>query len=73
MTSLSPDDIQKVILAGGTSKIPKVVKSISGMLKEAEILNTLNPDEVIALGAAEQATLLQDKWDGGAREELKGN
>lgn len=71
-TSLSPGDIDKVILAGGSSKIPKLAKSISGILKEAEILNTLSPDEVIALGAAEQATLLEDKWSGGTREELKG-
>lgn len=56
-------DIDKVILCGGTSKIPKLKKSISGLFSgKAEILSSLSPDEVLALGAASQASLLNEPW-----------
>jgi len=55
-------DIDKVILCGGTTKIPKLKRSISGLFSKAELLNTLSPDEVLALGAASQASLLSEPW-----------
>lgn len=60
---LQADDVSKAILCGGTAKIPKVQKAVAGILKKAEVLSTLSPDEVLALGAATQASLLEEKWD----------
>lgn len=54
---LSPNDITKVVLVGGSSRIPAVqeaIKKITG--KEPH--KGINPDEVVALGAAVQAGVL---------------
>lgn len=54
---LSKDQIQEVVMVGGSTRIPKVkelVKQIFG--KEPN--HSVNPDEVVALGAAVQAGVL---------------
>ena len=54
---LDPKDIDEVVLVGGSTRIPKVqelVKSIFG--KEPH--KGVNPDEVVALGAAIQGGVL---------------
>ncbi|KAK1417686.1 hypothetical protein QVD17_26820 [Tagetes erecta] len=54
---LSFNDLDEVILVGGSTRIPavqEVVKSLTG--KEPNV--TVNPDEVVALGAAVQAGVL---------------
>ena len=54
---LSPSDIDEVILVGGSTRIPKVqemVKEIFG--KEPN--KTVNPDEVVAIGAAIQGGIM---------------
>jgi molecular chaperone DnaK len=54
---IKPADIHEVILVGGSTRIPKVqeiVKSLFG--KEPN--RSVNPDEVVALGAAVQAGVL---------------
>ncbi|MBN1795588.1 MAG: molecular chaperone DnaK [Sedimentisphaerales bacterium] len=54
---LSSKDIQEVLLVGGSTRIPKVqaiVKSLFG--KEPN--KSLNPDEVVAMGAAIQGAVL---------------
>jgi molecular chaperone DnaK (HSP70) len=58
-----------VILSGGTSKIPRVQKSVFAVFPNAEYLTNLNTDEVIAIGAANQASLVNDKQDFGDYEE----
>ena len=54
----------QVILCGGTSKIPKLKSSVSGLFTqcnpEVEVLSSLSPDEVLAMGAASQASLLTE-------------
>ena len=53
-----------MILCGGTSKIPKLKKSVSGLFTahndQVEVLSSLSPDEVLAMGAASQANLLTE-------------
>ncbi len=60
---LAPKDIDEVVLVGGSTRIPKVqqlVKEIFG--KEPN--RSVNPDEVVAVGAAIQgAVLTGDKTD----------
>src|SRR4051794_16505546 len=54
---LKPTDINEVVLVGGSSRIPHVrelVKKLFGREPHSE----LNPDEVVALGAAVQANIL---------------
>lgn len=54
---LEEKDIQKVILCGGTTKVIKIQKKLEDMFPDAEILSSLAGDEVIAIGAATQASI----------------
>ena len=55
VSDINSTDIQQVILCGGTTKIPKLQKAVNEMFTKAELLTTINQDEVIAVGAANQA------------------
>ncbi len=57
---LEASAIDKAIMCGGTSKIPKLQKAVASTFPKAEILTSINPDEVIAVGAATQAGLLPE-------------
>lgn len=55
--SLKVTDIDEVILVGGSTRIPAVVDLVKKMTgKEPNV--TVNPDEVVALGAAVQGGVL---------------
>ena len=54
---LSPSDINKVILVGGSTRIPAVQEEIKKFL-EKEPHKGINPDECVALGAAVQGGVL---------------
>lgn len=54
--------IDRVILCGGTMKMPKLQKSISDMFPNSEILSSIAPDETIAIGCARQASLNPGKF-----------
>ena len=54
---LSREDIQGVVMVGGSTRMPQVQRAV-GELLGCEPLNNLNPDEVVALGAAIQANQL---------------
>lgn len=55
---LSPSDIDRVILVGGSTRIPAVQEAIK---KETgkEPFKGVNPDEVVAMGAAVQGSILR--------------
>lgn len=55
---LTPADIDKVILVGGSTRIPAVQKAIEKEIGK-EPSKGVNPDEVVALGAAIQGGVLQ--------------
>ncbi len=55
---VSPDDIDDVILAGGMTRMPSVAKRVKEIFGK-EPNRSINPDEVVALGAALQAGVLQ--------------
>ncbi len=54
---LSKDEIQGVVMVGGSTRMPQVQQAVADLLG-CEPLNNLNPDEVVALGAARQANQL---------------
>ncbi|AIF52252.1 molecular chaperone DnaK [Pelosinus sp. UFO1] len=54
---LSPKDIEKVILVGGSTRIPAVQEAIKSFLGK-EPHRGVNPDECVAVGAAIQAGVL---------------
>ncbi len=54
---LSTADIQGVVMVGGATRMPQVQKAVATFFGRAPLTN-LNPDEVVALGAAIQANQL---------------
>lgn len=60
--NISIDDLDGVILAGGSTRIPAVVASVERVFKMAPDASE-NPDEAIALGAALYAALKSDGSD----------
>jgi molecular chaperone DnaK len=55
--SLKPEQIDEVVLVGGSTRIPKVRALVKEMFRREPHID-LNPDEVVALGAAVQANIL---------------
>ena len=55
---LKKTDIDEVVLVGGMTRMPKVVEAVKGFFGR-EPHKGVNPDEVVALGAAVQAGVLQ--------------
>ena len=56
---LTPNDIDEVILVGGSTRIPAVQKEVRRLTGGKDPNMTVNPDEVVALGAAVQAAVLK--------------
>ena len=54
---LQASDIQHVIMVGGSTRTPLVKRSVAAFFGR-EVNDSLNPDEVVALGAAIQADVL---------------
>ena len=59
---LSADDINEVILVGGSSRIPKIREKVKEIFNK-EPNHSVNPDEVVALGAAIQGGVLAGDVD----------
>jgi molecular chaperone DnaK len=57
VTSLKVSDVDRVILVGGATRMPTVVKQVEAHFKRRAD-QRINPDEVVALGAAIQAHAL---------------
>jgi molecular chaperone DnaK len=55
---LKPADIDEVILVGGMTRMPAVVEAVKAMFDGKEPHKGVNPDEVVAIGAAIQAGVL---------------
>ena len=55
---LKPDDIDKVILVGGMTRMPKVQEKVAEIFGK-EPHKGVNPDEVVAIGAAIQAAIIK--------------
>lgn len=56
--NLSPKEIDEVILVGGQTRTPKVQQVVQGFFGK-EPNRTVNPDEVVAIGAAIQGAVLK--------------
>lgn len=54
---LSPADVEKVILVGGSTRIPAVVEMVKNTMGK-EPFKGINPDECVAIGAAIQGGVL---------------
>ncbi len=55
---LKPENIDEIVLVGGSTRIPAITKELNKVFKNKKINNSLHPDEVVALGAAIEADIL---------------
>jgi len=55
---LKPENIDEVVLVGGSTRIPKIQDLVKDFFKKKELNREVNPDEVVAIGAAVQAGVL---------------
>ena len=55
---LGPDKIDEVVLVGGSTRIPRVQQIVKDLFLGKEPHKGVNPDEVVAVGAAVQAGVL---------------
>ncbi len=55
---LTPDDIDEVVLVGGMTRMPAVQAMVKRLFNGKEPNKSVNPDEVVAIGAAIQAGVL---------------
>jgi molecular chaperone DnaK len=55
---MTPNDIQEVVLVGGSTRIPKVQELVRNFFGGKEPHKGVNPDEVVAVGAAIQGAVL---------------
>jgi len=61
---LSERDINEVVLVGGSTRIPAVVTLVRRLMGGKEPNQSVNPDEVVAIGAAIQAGVLTGEVKG---------
>jgi len=56
---LNPSDVADVVMVGGSTRIPRVQEVAQDIFKTDALDKSINPDEVVAIGAAIQGGVLQ--------------
>merc|ERR1719266_203381 len=60
-SGMSKNDVQDVVLVGGSTRIPKIQALIKEFFHGKEPSRSINPDEAVAYGAAVQAAILDNQ------------
>ncbi|KAF8548241.1 heat shock cognate 70 [Imleria badia] len=56
-SKMDKTDVHEIVLVGGSTRIPRVVKLVSDFFNGKEPNRSINPDEAVAYGAAVQAAI----------------
>ena len=65
---MSPQDIDEIVLVGGSTRIPKVQSLLAEYFNGKQPSSGINPDESVAYGAAVQAGILAGSFSDDAEE-----
>jgi L1 cell adhesion molecule like protein len=57
-SQIDKSSVHEVVLAGGSTRIPRVAQLVSEFFNGKELNNSINPDEAVAYGAARMAAIL---------------
>ena len=60
---INKNNIEEIILVGGTTRIPKIQELLSNYFNGKELNKSINPDEAVAYGASIQAAILSGVKD----------
>tara|TARA_B100000686_G_scaffold353189_1_gene457802 strand:- start:1453 stop:3432 length:1980 start_codon:yes stop_codon:yes gene_type:complete len=63
-SGISKNEVDEIVLVGGSTRIPKIQELISNFFNGKEICKKINPDEAVAHGAAVQAAILSNSTSG---------
>merc|ERR1739847_174609 len=69
---VSANEIDEVVMVGGMTRMPKVIEEVKNFFGK-EPNKSVNPDEVVATGAAIQAGVLQGEREMASDNKLLGN
>ena len=67
---ISKNEVDEVILVGGSTRIPKIQKMLSEFFNGKELCKSINPDEAVAVGATIQAAILGGSKDDAIKDLL---
>ncbi|CAD8163244.1 unnamed protein product [Paramecium pentaurelia] len=65
-SGISKIDVHEIVMVGGSSRIPKVQELVQDYFNGKTLNKSINPDEVVAYGAAIQADIIKnqdDEWN----------
>lgn len=60
---LLKEDINDIVLVGGSTRIPKIQKMLSDFFNGKQLCQGINPDEAVAYGAAIQGSVMSNNSD----------
>lgn len=60
-SKLKMQDIEDIVLVGGSTRIPKIQSMLSEMFDNKTLNRSVNPDEAVAFGAAVQGAILNGR------------
>lgn len=63
-TKLSYDDIDKILMVGGSTRMPMLQKAVMEIMHTDNLVKGINPDECVAMGAAIQGAVLSGEQKG---------
>ena len=61
---VSKNQVDEIVLVGGSTRIPKVQELLTGFFNGKELNKGINPDEAVAYGSAVQAAVLSGSTSG---------
>lgn len=63
-TALTPKDIDKILMVGGSTRMPMLQKAVMEIMHTDNLVKGINPDECVAMGAAIQGAVLSGEQKG---------